>query len=429
MNERQSPTAGAAADIGAGAATGLRCRECRHPYEHGAVHVCELCFGPLEVDYDYDRIAASIDRATLAARPRTMWRYAELLPLGRPPAVGLAVGGTPLVPAPRLAARLGLGEVWVKNDAVCHPSLSFKDRVVAVAVSKAIELGFDHVACASTGNLANSVAANAAQLGLKATILIPKDLEPAKILATQIYGARVVAIDGTYDDVNRLCAEAADRHRWAFVNVNLRPYYSEGSKSYAFEIADQLGWRTPDHVVAPMAGGSLVTKIGKAWKELTALGLLPERKTPTRIHGAQAAGCAPIVEAVLAGRDLIRPVKEPRTIARSLAIGNPADGYYAVQTISKSGGTGVAASDEEIVSAIRLLAETEGIFTETAGGVTVAAARRLAESGAIGPGESVVLCITGQGLKTTDPLVGELPPPPVIAPRLSELSALASADE
>jgi len=406
-------------------ARGLRCRECHHQYEHGAVHVCELCFGPLELDYDYDRISGLIDRKRLAERPFTMWRYAELLPLSGPPAVGSQVGGTPLVRARRLAERLGLDEVWVKNDAVCYPSLSFKDRVVSVAISKAIELGFDHVACASTGNLANSVAANAAQLGIKATILVPRSLEPAKIIATQVYGARVIAIDGTYDDVNRLCAEAADRHRWGFVNVNLRPYYSEGSKTYAFEIADQLGWRTPDHVIAPMAGGSLVTKIGKAWGELTKLGILEERPHPTKIHGAQAAGCAPISDAVIAGRELIIPVKEPKGIARSLAIGNPADGFYAVKTITGSGGSGASVDDDEIVGGMRLLAETEGIFTETAGGVTVAAALRLVASGAIKRGESLVLCITGQGLKTTDPLVGVLPKPPVIAPRLSELSAIA----
>ena len=407
-------------------ARGLRCRECHHQYEHGPVHVCELCFGPLEIDYDYDRIAGLIDKDTLAARPFTMWRYAELLPLSGPPAVGAQVGGTPLVRANRLAERLGLDEVWVKNDAVCYPSLSFKDRVVSVAISKAIELGFDHVACASTGNLANSVAANAAQLGIKATILVPRSLEPAKILATQIYGARVIAIEGTYDDVNRLCAEAADRHRWGFVNVNLRPYYSEGSKTYAFEIADQLGWRTPDHVVAPMAGGSLVTKIGKAWAELSKLGILPARAQATKIHGAQAEGCAPISDAVIAGRELIVPVKEPKGIARSLAIGNPADGFYAVKTITGSGGSGASVSDAEIIAGMRLLAETEGIFTETAGGVTVAAAQRLVQQGAIRRGESVVLCITGQGLKTTDPLVGVLEKPPVIAPRLSELSALAA---
>jgi threonine synthase len=389
------------------------------------VHVCELCFGPLEVDYDYDAIAGAIDRDRMTARPFNMWRYAELLPLAGEPAVGRAVGGTPLVPAPRLAARLGLDEVWIKNDAVCHPSLSFKDRVVALAISVAVKFGFDHIACASTGNLANSVAANSAALGLKATIFVPRNLESAKIVATQIYGARVIAIEGTYDDVNRLCAEAADRYRWAFVNVNLRPYYAEGSKTYAFEIADQLGWRLPDHVVAPMAGGSLVSKIDKAWSELNKLGLVAPRGRPPRIHGAQAAGCAPIADAVIAGRELIVPVKEPRTIARSLAIGNPADGFYAARAIRESGGSGASVSDPEIVAAMRLLAETEGIFTETAGGVTVAGAQRLVAEGAIGRGESVVLCITGQGLKTTDPLLAELPRPPVIGPRLSELAAIA----
>ena len=406
-------------------ARGLRCRECRAEVPHGPVHVCELCFGPLEVDYDYDAIGAAISRERLATRPLTMWRYAELLPLGGQPAVGRAVGGTPLLPAPRLAQKLGIDELWVKNDAVCHPSLSFKDRVVALSISVAVEFGFDHIACASTGNLANSVAANAAALGLKATIFIPRNLEAAKIVATQVYGARVIAIEGTYDDVNRLCAEAADRYRWAFVNVNLRPYYAEGSKSYAYEIADQLGWRLPDHVVAPMAGGSLVSKIDKAWSELDKLGLVAPRSRPPRIHGAQAAGCAPIADAVIAGRELIVPVKEPRTIARSLAIGNPADGFYAARAIRQSGGSGASVSDPEIVAAMRLLAETEGIFTETAGGVTVAGAQRLVAQGAIARGESVVLCITGQGLKTTDPLVNELPRPPVIGPRLSELAAIA----
>jgi threonine synthase len=406
-------------------ARGLKCRECKAEVPHGATSVCELCFGPLEVDYDYDAIARAGLAERFAGRPLTMWRYAELLPLAGPPAVGHAVGGTPLVPAPRLGEKIGVDQVWIKNDAVCHPSLSFKDRVVAVAISVAVELGFDHIACASTGNLANSVAAHAAALGLKATIFVPRNLEAAKIVATQIYGARVIAIEGTYDDVNRLCAEAADRYRWAFVNVNLRPYYSEGSKTYAYEIADQLGWKLPDHVVAPMAGGSLVAKIDKAWMELTRLGLVPERVRPPRIHGAQPSGCAPIADAVIAGRELIIPVKEPRTIARSLAIGNPADGFYAARAIRESGGSAAAVSDAEIVASIRLLAETEGIFTETAGGVTVAAARRLIAQGAIQRGESLVLCITGQGLKTTDPLLPELPRPPVIGPRLSELAAIA----
>lgn len=404
---------------------GLRCRECKAEVPHGAVHVCELCFGPLEVDYDYDAIARAGLRELFASRPPTMWRYAELLPLAGPPAVGHAVGGTPLLPAPRLGEKLGLDQLWVKNDAVCHPSLSFKDRVVSVAISVAVELGFDHIACASTGNLANSVAANSAALGLKATIFVPRNLEPAKIVASQIYGARVIAIEGTYDDVNRLCAEAADRYQWAFVNVNLRPYYAEGSKSYAFEVADQLGWQIPDHIVAPMAGGSLVAKIEKAWSELDKLGLVAGRARPPRIHGAQPSGCAPIADAVIAGRELIVPVKEPRTIARSLAIGNPADGFYAARAIRESGGSAASVSDAEIVASMRLLAETEGIFTETAGGVTVAAARRLVAQGAIKRDESVVLCVTGQGLKTTDPLLPELPRPPVIGPRLAELAAIA----
>ena len=404
---------------------GLRCRECRAEVPHGPVHVCELCFGPLEVDFDHDALAAADLRERFAARPLNMWRYAELLPLSGEPVVGRQVGGTPLVPAPRLGAALGVERVWVKNDAVCHPTLSFKDRVVSLAVSVAVGFGFDHIACASTGNLANAVAAAAAALGLKATILVPRTLEGAKILATQVYGARVIAIDGTYDDVNRLCAEAADRYRWAFVNVNLRPYYAEGSKTYAFEIADQLGWTLPDHVVAPMAGGSLVAKIDKAWSELARLGLVEQRARPTRIHGAQPAGCAPIADAVIAGRELIVPVKEPRTIARSLAIGNPADGFYAARAIRQSGGSAASVSDEEIVASMRLLAETEGIFTETAGGVTVAAARRLIAQGAIRPDESLVLCITGQGLKTTEPLIADLPRPAVIGPKLSELAAIA----
>jgi threonine synthase len=383
-----------------------------------------MCFGPLEVDYDYDAIGEVLTRDVLQGRPFNMWRYAELLPLSSTPAVGGLVGGTPLVRADRLARRLGVRELWLKNDAVCFPTLSFKDRVVSVALSKAVEFGFDTVACASTGNLANSVAANAAAAGLRACIFIPATLEHSKVLGTQVYGARVVALDGTYDDVNRLCAEIGEKYRWGFANINLRPYYAEGSKSYAYEIAEQLGWRTPDHVVAPMAGGSLICKIEKAWRELARLGLL-ERPSTTRIHGAQAAGCAPIVEAVLAGRDVIRPVKTPQTIARSLAIGNPADGYYAVRTIRDSGGTAAAPTDEEIVAAMRLLAETEGIFTETAGGVTLGAARRLIETGAIGADDSVVLCITGQGLKTTDPLVPVLPLPRVIPPKLSAFDEIA----
>ena len=402
---------------------GLKCRECGHEYPKAALHVCEMCFGPLEVAYDYDAIKKTLGRETIARRAPNMWRYAELLPLDRAASVGIHVGWTPLVRAHRLARRLGVREVWVKNDAVCFPSLSFKDRVVAVALSKAIELGLTTVGCASTGNLANSVAANAAAAGLRAYILIPDDLEPTKVLATLVYGPRVVAVRGTYDDVNRLCSEIAGKHGWGFVNVNLRPFYAEGSKSYAYELVEQLGWRAPDHIVAPMAGGSLVTKIRKALLELDKLGLT-DGAARAKIHGAQAAGCAPIVTAIREGQEHIRPVKKPDTIAKSLAIGNPADGYYASQAIRDSGGHAAAATDPEIVAAMRLLAETEGIFTETAGGVTLAAAQRLIGEGRIGPDDSLAICITGQGLKTTDPLVPVLPPPPVIAPRLSEFEAL-----
>lgn len=404
--------------------SGLVCRECQARYDHAPVHVCEMCFGPLEVAYDYDAIGAVLTRELIESRPFNMWRYRELLPIADAPSVGKLVGGTPLVKAERLAAKLGVRELWVKNDAVCFPSLSFKDRVVAIALTRAMEFGFETVACASTGNLANSVAANAAAAGLRAYVFIPKTLEESKILGTIIYGAEVVAIDGTYDEVNRLCAEIGGKYHWGFANINLRPYYAEGSKTYAFEIAEQLGWRTPDHIISPMAGGSLICKIDKAWRELEKLGLL-EQPVKSKIHGAQAAGCAPIIEAVLAGRDLIKPVKTPNTIARSLAIGNPADGFYAVSTMRRTGGTGAAPSDDEIVAAMRLLAETEGIFTETAGGVTLGATIKLIEQGVIKSDESVVVCVTGQGLKTTDPLVPVLPIPKVIAPKLSEFDAIA----
>jgi threonine synthase len=332
---------------------------------------------------------------------------------------------TPLVRADRLAKRLGLKEVWVKNDAVSHPSLSFKDRVVSVAVSKAIEFGIGTIACASTGNLANATASQAAAAGLPSVILIPHDLENAKVLGTSIYGARVVGVKGTYDDVNRLCSEIAGKYGWGFVNVNLRPFYAEGSKSYAYEVAEQLGWRLPAHIVVPMAGGSLVTKIGKAFGELEKLGLVSAPARKTRIHGAQAAGCAPIIDMVLENRDQVKPVKTPTSIAKSLAIGNPADGFYARQTIIGSGGWAAKPDDDEIVAAMSLLAETEGIFAETAGGVTLGAARRLIESGHIGKDDGpVVICVTGNGMKTQDPLVGKLPEPQMIGPRLSDFDEM-----
>jgi threonine synthase len=404
----------------------LRCRECGNDYPKAPVHVCEFCFGPLEITYDYALIGKLLTRSVIESRPPTMWRYAELLPLDAPPVVGTQTGMTPLVRADRLARRLGVRELWVKNDAVSFPTLSFKDRVVSVAVSKAVEFGLTTVACASTGNLANATAAQAAAAGLPAVILIPFDLEPAKVLATSIYGARVVGVKGTYDDVNRLCSEIAGKYGWGFVNVNLRPFYAEGSKSFGYEVVEQLGWKTPAHIVVPMAGGSLVTKIGKAFGEMEKLGLLSAggaRKT--KIHGAQAAGCAPIVDMVLEDRDQLKPVKTPTSIAKSLAIGNPADGFYARQTISGSGGYAGKPNDDEIVGAMRLLAETEGIFTETAGGVTLGATIKLIQSGHIGKDDGpIVVCITGNGMKTQDPLVDKLPAPALIGPSLGDFDKL-----
>jgi threonine synthase len=398
---------------------GLRCRECGSVRDHAPIHVCEDCFGPLEVDYDYEQIKSMMTREVLEKRPMNMWRYAELLPLSHVPQNAPPVGGTPLIKADRLAKKIGVRELWIKNDAVCFPTLSFKDRVVAVALAKAVEFGFDTLACASTGNLANAVAAHAAQAGLKAFVFIPHDLEKHKILGTLVYGANVVRLQGTYDEVNRLCAEIGDKYEnFGFANINLRAYYAEGSKTFTYEACEQMGWKTPDHVVVPMAGGSLVCKVQKAWRELHKLGLL-EEEPKTRIHGAQPAGCSPIATAVREGSELFRPVKQPNTIARSLAIGNPADGYYAIQTIQGSGGFGATPDDGQIADAMQLLARETGIFTETAGGVTLAGAIQLIREGKIGADESVLLCITGQGLKTLDPLVERLPIPSVIQPKLS----------
>jgi threonine synthase len=397
----------------------LRCRECGKDYPKTAIHVCEFCFGPLEVAYDYAGIGKALSRGVIESRAPTMWRYAELLPLDGPPTVGLQTGMTPLVRADRLAKRLGVRELWIKNDAVSHPTLSFKDRVVSVAISKAIELGIATVACASTGNLANATAAQAASAGLPAVILIPFDLEPAKVIGTSIYGARVVGVQGTYDDVNRLCSEIAGNYGWGFVNVNLRPFYAEGSKSYGYEIAEQLGWKTPAHIVVPMAGGSLVTKIGKAFGELDKLGLLTTggaRKT--RIHGAQAAGCAPIVDMVLEKREQVRPVKTPTSIAKSLAIGNPADGPYVLDVVRRTGGSIADVDDDEIVDSIRLLAATEGIFGETAGGVTVGVLRKLLKEGKLDPEAETVIINSGDGLKTLDAIAGAVDVPDPIRPTL-----------
>jgi threonine synthase len=395
----------------------LRCRECGKTWGNQPRSICDDCFSPLEITYDYDTLRAQFTREKIAQRPPNIWRYSELLPLPQDYRPSLPVGFTPLLSAPHLAIELGARKLCVKNDAVCLPTLSFKDRVVAVALAQARAFGFDTVSCSSTGNLANSVAAQAARNGFKAWIFIPADLEPAKILGTQVYGAKVVRIAGSYDQVNRLCSQIADEHRWGFVNVNLRPYYAEGSKTVGFEIAEQLGWRLPDNVVVPMAGGSLITKIKKAFDELIALGLVDAR--PVKFFGAQATGCSPISTAVKAGRPDIEPQK-PATIARSLAIGNPADGHYAIKAITKSGGWSEDVSDHELVESIQLLAETEGVFTETAGGVTVACARKLYRDERISPDETTVLCITGNGLKTTDALAGKYQSETAIAPKLAE---------
>ncbi len=403
----------------------LKCRECGREYPLEATHVCEFDFGPLEVAYDYDKIRKSMTKAALAKRPETMWRFRELLPVADEPTVGTRVGYTPLVKADRLAKWLGVREAWVKNDAVNYPTLSFKDRVVSVALSRSRELGFETVACASTGNLANSVAANAASAGLDAVVFIPADLEEGKILNSLIYGARVVGIRGHYDEVNRLCAEIAGKYGWAFVNVNMRPYYAEGSKSMAYEIAEQLNWKLPQHTVVPMASGSLLTKIHKGYQELIQLGLTRDSK-PT-VHGAQATGCSPISAAYKQGMDFFKPVK-PDTIAKSLAIGTPADGFYALKVMKETGGASDDVSDDEIREAMSALAECEGIFTETAGGVTVGTAKKLVASGKIPAEDSVVLCVTGNGLKTLDAVQGHVGKPAGIKPSLREFEQLMEKD-
>jgi threonine synthase len=406
---------------------GLRCRECGRDYEVAPIFTCEWCFGPLEVAYDYDSIAGAISRESVAAGPPSIWRYAPLLPVGPQGPETLTAGWTPLVRADRLAAELGLGELWIKDD-TRNPTNSFKDRVVAVALAKALEFGHKTVACASTGNLANAVAAAAARTGLTSYVFVPADLESAKVLTTSVYGGNVVAIDGNYDEVNRLCTEIADTHEWAFVNINVRPFYAEGSKTIAFETAEQLGWQTPDHVVVPIGSGSLLTKVRKGFEELHRVGLLDEAPE-IRISGAQATGCSPVATAFTEQSDDIRPVK-PSTIAKSLAIGNPADGYYALDAIRSSGGAAAAVTDAEIVDGIRLLARTEGIFGETAAGVTIATLARLAADGVVRPDERVVAYVTGHGLKTLDALVGDGGPTATIPPNLDAfLAAFPNAGE
>lgn len=393
----------------------LQCKECGAEYELQPKHVCELCFGPLEVKYDYDLLRRNVTRDTIEAGPNSIWRYHPFLPVATDNPIDVGTGMTPLVQANRLARRLGLKKLYIKNDAVNMPTLSFKDRVVSVALTRARELGFSTVSCASTGNLANSTAAIAAHAGLDCCVFIPADLEAGKVLGTLIYSPTLMAVEGNYDQVNRLCSEVANTHGWGFVNINLRPYYSEGSKTLGFEVAEQLGWELPDHVVAPLASGSLFTKIYKGFQEFTEVGLVSGKHV--RFSGAQADGCSPIAEAFRNDRDFIQPVK-PNTIAKSIAIGNPADGIYAAEIAKKTGGTIDSVSDPEIIEGMKLLAETEGIFTETAGGTTIAVLKKLVEAGKIDPDETTVVYITGNGLKTQEAVQGYIGEPLTIEPKL-----------
>jgi len=399
----------------ASALRALKCKECGEEYELKAMHVCEFCFGPLEVAYDYDRLRRSVTRESIQAGPNSIWRYRPFLPVATNQPIDVGTGMTPLVRANRLARRLGLNKLYIKNDAVNMPTLSFKDRVVSVALTRARELGFSTVSCASTGNLANSTAAIAAHAGLDCCVFIPADLEAGKVMGTLIYSPTVMAVQGNYDQVNRLCSEVANTHGWGFVNINLRPYYSEGSKTLGYEVAEQLDWQLPDHVVAPLASGSLFTKIYKGFQEFVQVGLVDDK--PVRFSGAQAEGCSPIVQAYREGRDFIAPVK-PNTIAKSIAIGNPADGVYAVDIARKTSGSIESVTDAEIIAGIKLLAETEGIFTETAGGTTIAVLQKLVEAGKIDSDETTIVYITGNGLKTQEAVQGYVGEPLTIEPKL-----------
>lgn len=393
----------------------LKCKECGAEYKLEAKHVCEECFGPLEVSYDYDALRRQVTRESIQAGPNSIWRYRAFLPVATDNPIDVGTGMTPLVKSNRLARRLGLKNLYIKNDAVNMPTLSFKDRVVSVALTRAQELGFSTVSCASTGNLANSTAAIAAYAGLDCCVFIPADLEAGKILGTLIYNPTVMAVKGNYDQVNRLCCEVANTQGWGFVNINLRPYYSEGSKTLGFEVAEQLGWKLPDHVVVPLASGSLFTKIHKGFQEFVKVGLVEDK--PVRFSGAQAEGCSPIAQAFREERDFVKPVK-PNTIAKSIAIGNPADGVYALDLARKTGGNIESVTDAEIIEGMKLLAETEGIFTETAGGTTIAVLKKLVEAGKIDPDETTVVYITGNGLKTSEAIQGYIGEPLTIEPKL-----------
>ena len=405
--------------------TGLRCRECGREYPTEPINVCDFCFGPLETIYDYEAIARVISRDRIASGPLSMWRYQDILPVDGEDAVDIGAGFTPLLKSQNLGKLLGLDNLYIKNDSV-NPSFSFKDRVVSVAATKAREFGFDTLACASTGNLACAVAAHAARAGMRSVVFIPSDLEAGKVIGAAIYAPIVVAVNGSYDEVNRLCSEVADNYPWAFVNINMRPYYSEGSKTLAYEVAEQLGWRLPDHTVVPTASGSLFTKVWKGFKELTSLGLV-EGPVHTRMHLTQAAGCSPIVQAYNSEADVVKPVK-PDSIAKSLAIGNPADGIYAMRTLRESNGVAYAVPEDEVVEGMKLLAETEGIFTETAGGVVVSGLKYLAATGAIKRDDLTVAYITGNGLKTQE-AVEDVVHPLTIEPTLSSFEqALDGSD-
>lgn len=393
----------------------LKCKECGAEYELKAMNVCEFCFGPLEVSFDYSALRRTVTRETIQAGPNSIWRYRAFLPVESNDPIDMGTGMTPLVRSHRLARRLGLNKLYIKNDAVNMPTLSFKDRVVSVALTRARELGFTTVSCASTGNLANSTAAIAAYAGLDCCVFIPADLEAGKILGSLVYNPTLMAVNGNYDQVNRLCSEVANTHGWGFVNINLRPYYSEGSKTLGFEVAEQLGWELPDHIVAPLASGSLFTKIYKGFQEFIEVGLVPEKKV--RFSGAQAEGCSPIFQAYRDKQDFIKPVK-PNTIAKSLAIGNPADGIYAIEVAKKTNGNIESVTDAEIIEGMKLLAETEGIFTETAGGTTVAVLKKLVEAGKIDPDETTVVYITGNGLKTQEAIQGYIGEPLTIEAKL-----------